>query len=35
VNYGGPDTNVSSAFFGQIRGAQSMRTMQMGARLAF
>lgn len=35
VNYNGPDTNILSAFFGQIRGAGSARTMQIGARLSF
>lgn len=35
VNYGGPETNVGSPFFGQIRSAGGMRTMQMGARFMF
>jgi hypothetical protein len=35
VNYGGPETNILSAFFGQIRGAGSPRTIQLGARLSF
>lgn len=35
VNYSGPDTNILSAFFGQIRSAGSPRTIQLGARLTF
>jgi hypothetical protein len=35
VNYGGPETNILSAFFGQIRSAGSPRTIQVGARLTF
>lgn len=35
VNYGGPDSNILSAFFGQIRSAGSPRTMQLGVRLTF
>jgi hypothetical protein len=35
VNYGGPDTNILSRFFGQIRSAGSPRTIQLGARLTF
>jgi hypothetical protein len=35
VNYGGPDSNIDSPFFGQIRSAHGMRTMQLGARLTF
>jgi hypothetical protein len=35
VNYSGPDTNILSAFFGQIRSAGSARTTQIGARFSF
>ncbi len=35
VNYSGPETNILSAFFGQIRSAGSPRTIQLGARLTF
>ena len=35
VNYGGPETNILSAFFGQIRSAGSPRTIQLAARMTF
>jgi hypothetical protein len=35
VNYSGPETNILSAFFGQIRSAGSPRTIQIGARISF
>jgi hypothetical protein len=35
VNYSGPETNILSAFFGQIRSAGSPRTIQLGARMTF
>jgi len=35
VNYSGPNTNFLSTFFGQIRGAGSPRTIQLGGRLTF
>lgn len=35
VNYSGPETNILSAFFGQIRSAAPPRTIQLGARLTF
>ena len=35
VNLGGPTTTLSSAQFGQIRSAGSMRQVQLGARMTF
>jgi hypothetical protein len=35
ANYSGPDTNLLSAVFGQIRGAGSKRTIQLGKRFTF
>ena len=35
VNYSGPTTEITSAFFGLIRSAGAPRTMQLGARLTF
>ena len=35
VNYNAPTTDITSAFFGLIRGAGAQRTVQLGARLTF
>jgi hypothetical protein len=35
VNDSGPDTNLLSVFFGQIRGAGPPRTIQLGMRFTF
>jgi hypothetical protein len=35
ANFGNPVTNINSGSFGQIRGADSMRQIQLNARLTF
>jgi hypothetical protein len=35
VNYGGPNTGLNSATFGQISSAGGMRVVQLNAKLRF